>query len=103
VQGRLRAGRRRIAPVVLAEHADHAAQLLEGLARRGPQQGGRLLHLGGRQVRTYLETAGVQRHQRDPVGEHVVHLAGDSGALGHPGLLLVELLVGLGPQGALPQ
>ena len=56
-----------------------------------------------RQVRTHLEPAGVQRHQGDPVGEHVVHLARDPGPLGHPRLLLVQLLIGLGPQGPLAQ
>ena len=45
----------------------------------------------------------MQRQQRDPVGEHVVHLAGDPGALGHPRPVFVQTLIGLGPQGPLAQ
>ena len=90
-------------PRLLAEHPDHAAQLLECLACRGAQQGGGLLDLVRWQVRTQLEPSGVQRHQGDPVSEHVVHLPGDPGPFGHPGLLLVQLLVGLGSQGSLTQ
>ena len=93
----------RVLPGLLAEHSDHAAQLLEGLAGRRAQQLGGLPHLGGRQVGPHLEPSRVQRQQGDPVGEHVVHLAGDPGPLGHPGPLLVQALVGLRPQGALAQ
>ena len=39
-----------------------------------------------RQVGAVAEGPGVHRHQRDPVRQHVVHLAGDPGALGRPGL-----------------
>ncbi|MPM50791.1 hypothetical protein SDC9_97534 [bioreactor metagenome] len=47
--------------------------------------------------------AGVHRHQGDPVGHHVVHLPGDPGPLGQPGLGQPGLL-GLvaGPLGLLP-
>ena len=90
-------------PGLLAEHSDHAAQLLECLAGGRAQQLGGLPHLLRRQVGPDLERAGVQRQQRDPVGEHVVHLAGDPGALGHPGPVLVQPLVGLGAQGTLAQ
>ena len=69
----------------------------------GAEQLGGLADLGRRQVGPDLQGPRVQRHQRDPVGEHVVHLAGDPGALGQTGLICVEALVGLGPQGPLPK
>ena len=56
-----------------------------------------------RQVGLDLQRARVQRHQRDPVGEHVVHLARDPGALGHPDPVGVQTLLGLGAQGTLAQ
>ena len=52
----------------------------------------------GGQVGAHLEPAGVQGDQGDAVSEDVVHLAGDPGPFGQPGLLLVQLLVGLGAQ-----
>ena len=97
------AARHRLVARVFAEHADHAAQLLECLAGRRAQQLGGLPHLLRRQVGPDLERTGVQRQQRDPVGEHVVHLPRDPGALGHPRPVLVQTLVGLGPQGPLAQ
>jgi hypothetical protein len=95
--------RRRLLPRLVAEHPDHAAQLLEGLASRGPQQLGGLAHLRRRQVGSHLERAGVEGHQGDPVGEHVVHLAGDPAAFGHAGAVCVEQLIGFGSLGALAQ
>ena len=56
-----------------------------------------------RQVGTHLQATGVQRHQRDPVREHVVHLARDARALGQPGLVGEHPLLGLGPLGPLAQ
>ena len=54
-----------------------------------------------RRVRAELERAGVQAQQRDPVGEHVVHLARDPRPLGVAGLLDAQLLLGLGAAQAL--
>ena len=88
---------------LLAEHPDHAAQLLEGLARRRAQELGGLPHLGRRQVGPDLQGSRVQRHQGDPVGEHVVHLARDAGTFRHPRRVLVQALVRLGPERALPK
>ena len=88
---------------VLAQYPDHAAQLLECLAGRDARRAAVCLDLLRGQVRAHLEPTGVQRHQRDPVRQDVVHLARDARPFGHPGLLLVQLLVGLGPQRSLAQ
>ena len=45
----------------------------------------------------------VDAQQRHPVGEHVVHLAGDPPALGLAGLGDLEPLLGLQPLGPLPE
>ena len=100
---RLRSCRRRLPARLFAEHPDHATQLLERLARGRAQQLGGLPHLLRRQIGPDLQAPGVQRHQRDPVGEHVVHLARDQGALGHPRTVGVQALLGLGAQGTLAQ
>ena len=57
----------------------------------------------GRRVGAELQRARVQAQQRDPVGEHVVHLAGDARALVLARLLDAQLLLGLGALGALAQ
>ena len=67
------------------------------------QQFGGLPYLLRREVWPNLQGAGVQREQRDPMGEHVVHLARDEGALGHPGTVGLQTLLGLGAQGTLAQ
>jgi len=102
-QRRLRSLGGRVLPRFLPKHSDHAAQLLKCLARRRAQQLGGLPHLRRRQVRPDLERTGVQRQQRDPVGEHVMHLAGDPGALRHPGPVFVQALISLRPQSPLTQ
>jgi len=53
------------------------------------------------EVDAVAERAGVHRDQRDPVSEHVVHLARDAGALGGAGLCDACLLLALGGHGAL--
>ena len=90
------AGGDRLLPRFFPEHSDHAAQLLKCLAGRRAQQLGGLPHLRRRQVRPDLERTGVQRQQRDPVGEHVVHLPGDAGALSQARTVGVQTLIGLG-------
>ena len=92
-----------------AQTADLAAEAtdLRAAADAGPRAQdaltGRLLQLFGLPAagalvldRAVGQGAGVQAQQRDPVGEHVVHLAGDPGALGVAGLLDEQLLLGLG-------
>ena len=74
-------------PAVLAQDADHAAQLLERRLRALADDAGRLGDLLGRGVGVELERAGVDGEQREAVGEHVVHLAGDPPPLGRTGLL----------------
>jgi hypothetical protein len=86
----------------LPEYSDHAPQLLESLARRQAQQFSGLPDLG-RQVGLDLQGARVQRHQRDAVGEYVVHLARDQGALRHARSVGVQPLLRLGALGALAQ
>ena len=50
-----------------------------------------------------LERPGVQRHQGDAVGEHVVHLPCDAGSLGQARTFGADELIGLGPLGTLAQ
>ena len=82
------------APV--AQHADHGAQVLERLVGAGADHSSGTRDLLGRGVRAKLQRAGVQAQQRDPVGQHVVHLARDARALGVADLLDAQLLLGLG-------
>jgi len=56
-----------------------------------------------RRVRAELERPGVDAQQRHPVGEHIVHLAGDPPALRLAGLGDLEPLLGLQPLGPLPE
>ena len=102
-EGRLRAFRRRRRPVVVAQHPDHLAQVLQRLVGAGPDHPGRAGDLGGCRVRPDLQRAGVQAEQRDPVGQHVVHLAGDPGAFQRAGLRDPQLLLGLGALGPIAQ
>jgi hypothetical protein len=88
---------------LLAQHADHLAQVLERLVGARAHHAGRARDLLRRRVGAELEGARVHAQQRDPVGEHVVHLARDAGALVGLRLLHAHLLLGLGALGALPQ
>ncbi len=45
----------------------------------------------------------MEGHERQPVGESVVHLAGDPGSLVGLCLLDSQALVALGPVGSFPQ
>nr|WP_284231823.1 hypothetical protein [Arenivirga flava] len=57
----------------------------------------------GVEVGSVPQGAGVHRHERELVREHVVHLAGDAGALVLAGLSEAQLLLGVAQTGALPQ
>nr|WP_236045478.1 hypothetical protein [Actinoplanes ovalisporus] len=71
--------------VAVAQHPDQVAQLGQGLHARGPQLVGRL---AGRVVgRVHPQRPGLQHHQVDAVGDHVVHLARQPHPLVGPGLL----------------
>ena len=67
---------------VLAQDADHAAQLVERGPRALADHAGRFGDLLGRSIGVELERAGVDGEQREAVGEHVVHLARDPPPLG---------------------
>ena len=82
--------------VAVAQQADHGAQVLERLVRAGADHAGGARDLLGRRVGAELQRAGVQAQQRDPVREHVVHLARDPRPLGVAGLLDAQLLLGPG-------
>ena len=91
-------------PSGVAQHAEHAAQVgqrLVGLVLDHRRAGAHL----ARASRSVAERqrAGVHGDLGDPVGQHVVHLAGDPGPLVGPGLRDAELLLGLGALGAVPQ
>ena len=66
---------------LLAQHADHLAQVLERLVGARADHAGRARDLLRRRVGAELQRARVHAQQRDPVGEHVVHLARDARAL----------------------
>ena len=69
----------------------------------GPHHPGGAGELLGRGVRAVLERARVGGQQRQPVGEHVMHLAGDPRPLRHAGLGDAAGLFGLGAAGPLAQ
>ena len=77
----------------LAQHPEDVTELLERLPAGLADQGGLLG--GGRVGQRHLQRPGVQDHQADPVGDHVVHLPGDAGPLLGPGPLGVEQLLPL--------
>ena len=62
-----------------------------------------LAHLLGGEVLAERKRARMHRDLRDPVGEHVVHLAGDPGPLVAARLCDPQLLLGLGALRAAPQ
>jgi hypothetical protein len=66
-------GVRKLAAV--AQHADHLTQILQRLAGR---RGDGARRLAGSRRRRHLQCACLQRQQRQPVAEHVVHLVGDA-------------------------
>jgi hypothetical protein len=72
------------------------------LVRAGADHRGCARDLLGRRVRAELQRASVQAQQRDPMREHVVHLARDARALGVADLLDAQLLLGLSAAQALP-
>ena len=61
----------------LTEQADHLAQLTESGVGALTDHAGGVRNLVGRRVGVKLERSGVHAQERDPVGEHVVHLASD--------------------------
>jgi hypothetical protein len=84
-----------------AQHADHLPQVLGRLEGGAADDAGGAGDLGGAGLGGELQRAGVQGQQRDPVGEHVVHLPGDPFPLQSPCLLDAELLPLLGLAGPL--
>ena len=89
--------------VVVPQHSDHLAELVEGLMHAGPHHPGGAGELLGRGVRAVLQRARVGGQQRQPVGEHVMHLAGDPRPLRDAGLGDAAGLFGLGAAGPLAQ
>ena len=70
--------------VARSQHPQDLAQLGERELRVGLDRGGGLGRLRAGEVVAVDERARVQRHERDPVREHVVHLARDPRPLGLP-------------------
>ena len=64
-----------------AQHVDDLAQVLERLVGARAHDAGGARDLLRRRVGVDLQRARVQAQQREAVGQHVVHLAGDAGAL----------------------
>jgi ABC-2 type transport system ATP-binding protein len=95
---RLRALRRAVGRVG-AQDPDDLAQVLERLVGERTHDARRACDLRWRRVGANLERARVQAQQRDPVRQHVVHLARDARAL----LRHAQVALGLGLAGALAQ
>jgi hypothetical protein len=90
--------RHRLLAGLVTQDSDDGPQLLECLAGRRTHQFRGLPYLFGRLLRLEGQRARVQRQQRDPVAEHVVHLARDPGALGQPDPVRMQSLSLLGPE-----
>jgi hypothetical protein len=94
-------GRRLVAVRMRAQDPDQVAQLVQGLAAGDPQVLG---GLPGRLVRGgHPQRPGLQHHQADPVGHHVVHLARQPAPFLGPGLLGEQVALALGPVGPVAQ
>nr|BFF15030.1 hypothetical protein GCM10025699_63330 [Microbacterium flavescens] len=88
----------------VAQHPEHVAQLAEGRlrvvahdARRGDDL------VDAELAPSVLERPGVQGDERQAVPQHVVHLAGDPGALVVADPLLAQRLLAFGEAGPLEQ
>ena len=91
------------AGVVLAQHPEHVAQLVEGVVGLALDLGEPVAQPVAVEVVAEGQGAGLHRDLGDAVRQHVVHLAGDArplgGArLGHPQLLLALGALGAGAQ-----
>ncbi|MCX5192339.1 hypothetical protein OOK31_00280 [Streptomyces sp. NBC_00249] len=64
-----------------AQHAEDLLEVLHGLVGAGADDADGLGHLLGRGAGIHLQGPGVHAQQGQPVGEHVVHLAGQRFAL----------------------
>ncbi len=87
----------------IAQHPKHAAQLVEGRAGVVAHHAGGRADLCRVEVVAVLQRPRVQGDERQPVGEHVVHLPGDPGALAVRRLRGSEGLLLLREPGALPE
>ncbi len=88
---------------VLAQHSEHVAELVEGVVGLALDRGEALAQATRVEVRAEGHGTRLHGDLGDPVGEHVVHLAGDLGAFGGARLQDPQLLLVLGPFGAGPQ
>ena len=79
----------------VAKQADHLAELGERGLRARPDHAGGIGDLIGRGVGVELERAGVHAEEREPVREHVMHLARDPRPFAGTRLLDPLLLLGL--------
>jgi len=97
MSGREAAGHAVLAPcsVAIAQDPDDGPQLFQGLTGGRADEPRGFAHLIGPRVAPDLEPADVQRYQRHPVREHVVHLPGDPGPFRLPRLVRQQVLCGL--------
>jgi hypothetical protein len=74
----------------LVQCSQDVAQVSQGLGGGAAQQGEALGDRFGQRRAPGGQDSGVQRDQAQPMGEHVVHLGGDTGALRGPRRLLAQ-------------
>lgn len=73
-----------------AQHTQYVPQIAKRVGGRSAQQADPVGHRPGKVGGPLLEGTGVQGDDREPVGEHIVHLGGDPGAFLQPGLFGAE-------------
>jgi hypothetical protein len=72
------AGRTPVPNPVLAERCDDLSELVQSFLDIGSDDTSGLGAFLGRGIRPILQRPGIGGHQREPMGQHVVHLPGDS-------------------------
>jgi hypothetical protein len=90
------AGRTPVPNPVLAERCDDLSELVQSFLDIGSDDTSGLGAFLGRGIRAILQRPGIGGHQREPMGQHVVHLPGDSDPFRGPCLSYPTSLLLLG-------
>lgn len=100
-QGRLRRTRRGLLAFVDPQHAEYLAQLVQRLPADLADEPDLAGVLAIRHAD--FQGSGVDDHQADPMGDHIMHLPGDPRPLFHTGLRRQQVLLTFEAFGLLPQ